>query len=83
MISSLGQILGEEILRVVDLTTRMDSKIRIYGSQELVECPGRRRTNTGREGSPEPMLMGIRLKSGSVAYVRGYRFNRCKSELYN
>lgn len=52
MITSLGQILGEEILRVMQLPQRTDSTLHIYASQETITCPGRKRTNTGREGSP-------------------------------
>jgi hypothetical protein len=51
MIASLGQILGEEVLRVMELPQRADSVIRIHTSQQTVTCPGRERTNTGREGA--------------------------------
>ncbi len=51
MIASLGQFLGEEILRVMRLPQRFYSTVRIYASQQTVTCPGRTRTNTGREGA--------------------------------
>ena len=58
MISSLGQILGEEVLRVISLPQRPDSVIAIQGSKEIITCPGRKRTNTGREGAPGTYVDG-------------------------
>jgi hypothetical protein len=58
MIASLGQILGEEVLRVMELPQKADSEIRIYASQQTVTCPGRERTNTGREGAPGTYVDG-------------------------
>lgn len=52
MISSMGQLLGEEIIRIVMLPQRTESVIGIFSAQETITCPGRRRTNTGREGAP-------------------------------
>ncbi len=51
MISSLGQLLAEEILNVLDNTKRYETKVSISGGQKVVTCPGRKRTNTGREGA--------------------------------
>lgn len=51
MISSLGQLLAEEVLRVMSLPQVKDSSLSIYSSQKMISCPGRIRTNTGREGS--------------------------------
>lgn len=58
MISSMGQILGEEVLRVTKMPQRQNSEISIYGSQEILTCPGRTRTNTGREGAPGTYVDG-------------------------
>jgi hypothetical protein len=52
MILSMGQFLGEEVLRVMRDMERMESSIRIHGGHEIVSCPGRERTNTGRAGFP-------------------------------
>ncbi len=49
---SEGQLLGEEVIRVMTNMTRMDPNPRIRGAQTTINCPGRRRTNTGREGEP-------------------------------
>jgi hypothetical protein len=47
---SEGQILGEEVIRVMTNSTRTEQTVRIWGSQTDVSCPGRRRTDQGREG---------------------------------
>ena len=49
---SLGQILGEETIRVMTHTRKMASEVRIWGAQEILNCPGRKRTDTAREGTP-------------------------------
>jgi hypothetical protein len=58
MIVSLGQILGEEVLRVMELPQMADSMIYIHASRQTVTCPGRERTNTGREGAPGTYVDG-------------------------
>jgi hypothetical protein len=53
MINSFGQIMGEEVIRVLQQTKRLNDEIRIYGSQKIVTCPGRTRTDTdNRQGKP-------------------------------
>ena len=52
MILSMGQFLGEEVLRVMRNMERMETAIRIDGRHKLVTCPGRERTNQGRAGYP-------------------------------
>jgi neutral ceramidase len=52
MMESEGQMLGEEVIRVMTVTTKMTGNVRIAGAQKTVTCPGRTRTNTGREGTP-------------------------------
>lgn len=49
---SLGQILGEETIRVMTHTRDMSDEVRIWGVQEILDCPGRRRLDTHREGMP-------------------------------
>lgn len=84
MISSLGQILGEEVLRVTHLPQASDSLIAISGSKEILTCPGRTRTNTGREGAPgtyedgEPVkiqLSLLRLGDVAIAAVNAEVYN--------
>jgi neutral ceramidase len=50
MILSMGQFLGEEVLHVMRSIDRTVTNARIYGDQEIITCPGRKRTNSGRAG---------------------------------
>jgi hypothetical protein len=50
-IESEGQLLGEEIIRIMTNTRKMAADVSIWGGQDTLSCPGRRRTNTGREGA--------------------------------
>ena len=49
-IESEGQLLGEEIIRVMTNTANMSGDVAIAGAQKTISCPGRQRTNAGREG---------------------------------
>jgi len=49
--------MAEEVVRVMDAgkidpTKQTSSEVRIWGGSKTVTCPGRTRTNTGREGAP-------------------------------
>lgn len=50
MITSMGQMLGEEVLRVVREAKRGEADGRIFGKATTITCPGRVRTNEGRGG---------------------------------
>jgi neutral ceramidase len=71
---SEGQVLGEKVIRVMTNSTRMEQDVRIWGSQTVVNCPGRKRTDQGREGmaatyvdaDPVPIRLGV-LGIGDVA----------------
>jgi len=59
IISSIGQLLGEEVISVLEKTKNLNDKITIYGSQRVVTCPGRTRTDTNnREGKPGTYIDG-------------------------
>ena len=47
-----GAVLGEEVIRVMTDTTQLSADVRIAGAQKMVTCPGRMRTDKGREGTP-------------------------------
>src|SRR5215472_2854659 len=49
-IESEGQLLGEEVIRVMTKTRKMSSDVAIGGAQKTISCAGRQRTNAGREG---------------------------------
>lgn len=50
MAVSMGQFLGEEVLRVMRGIERTSTTAPILAGQKMVTCPGRERTNTGRGG---------------------------------
>lgn len=50
MVLSMGQFLGEEVLRAFRGARRTDTTVQIHGSVATVSCPGRERTNQGRAG---------------------------------
>lgn len=84
MIVSLGQILGEEILRVMELPQRTESAISISTSQNTVTCPGRTRTNTGREGAPGTYIEGapVNIKL-SLLRIGNIAICGVNAEVYN
>jgi hypothetical protein len=44
-IESEGQVLGEEVIRVMTFTKPPADEVRIAGAQKVFTCPGRKRTN--------------------------------------
>ena len=84
MITSMGQLLGEEIIRTMKLTQRTDTQMSIYSSQNIVTCPGRKRIDTGRQGTPGTYVDGdpvnIRL---SLLMLGDIAFAGVDAEVYN
>ena len=74
VMDSEGVLLGEEVIRVMTNTTRMESDPVISASQDVTTCPGRRRLDKAREGTPGsyedgdpvPIRLGV-LRIGDVA----------------
>jgi neutral ceramidase len=59
MLDTMGQMLGEEVLHVMRAgLERPSGTAVIAGSQASVTCPGRRRTDSGREGFPGTYVPG-------------------------
>jgi neutral ceramidase len=52
VMDSEGILLGEEVIRIMTNMSRMDASPRIAGAQTIVTCPGRKRVDTTREGTP-------------------------------
>lgn len=50
MTVSMGQFLGEEVLKVMRETERKSTSAPIFAGQKMLTCPGRERTNQGRGG---------------------------------
>lgn len=57
---SEGEILDEEVIRVMTNSTRTETNVRIWGSQTEVSCPGRKRIDQGREGMTASYVEAIR-----------------------
>jgi len=47
-----GVLIGEEAIRVMSDTTRMSTSPAITADQKMITCPGRKRIDSVREGSP-------------------------------
>ena len=81
---SEGDVLGEEVIRVMTNSTRYEDHVRIAGSQTEILCPGRTRTDKGREGMAGtysdgpavPIRIGV-LGIGDVALTH------VDAEIYN
>ncbi|HEY3441594.1 MAG TPA: neutral/alkaline non-lysosomal ceramidase N-terminal domain-containing protein [Paludibaculum sp.] len=74
VMESEGVLLAEEVIRVMSNITRTESAPRIAAATTTVTCPGRRRTDTVREGAPgtyvdgDPVNIGLGLiRIGNVA----------------
>jgi hypothetical protein len=73
MVGSMGQFLGEEVLRVMRGIERKETSATLHGSHATIRCPGRERTNQGRagfegtyrEGPPVEIRLGL-LSVGDV-----------------
>lgn len=69
-----GLLLGEEVIRVMSNASRMDTNPRIWAAQNTATCPGRKRLDSAREGTPGSyedgdavhMRLGV-LRIGNVA----------------
>lgn len=62
-VDTMGRVMAEEVVRVMDkaktdATKKSSSDVRIWGGGKTVTCPGRTRTNTGREGAPGTYVDG-------------------------
>lgn len=73
MVLSMGQFLGEEVLRVMRSSELAESSVALDGGSSTITCPGRERTNQGRagfegaykEGNPVEIRLGL-LRLGDV-----------------
>jgi neutral ceramidase len=61
MLSSMGQMLGEEVLHVMRGRRRTASSVQLSGGQKSISCPGRERTDQGRAG-----VDGVYKEAGPV-----------------
>jgi len=74
VMDSEGVLLGEEAIRVMSNITQLNPDPRITAAQKTVTCPGRKRTDTGREGmagsyqdgDPVNIRLGV-MRIGDIA----------------
>jgi neutral ceramidase len=74
VIESEGVLLGEEVIRVTTNIKRLEASPSITAGQKIVTCPGRKRTDTAREGTagtyedgdPVEIRLGV-LRIGNIA----------------
>jgi neutral ceramidase len=83
-IESEGQLLGEEVIRIMTNTRKMGGDVSIWGAQKTLTCPGRLRTNTGREGSPGTYQDGdpVNIRLG-VLGIGNIALTTVNAEVYN
>ncbi len=83
-VDSMGRVMGEEVLRVMSTTKNTSSAVRIWGGRKTLTCPGRDRTNTGREGAPGTYVDGepVNIRIGVLA-VGSTAFAMVNAEVYN
>lgn len=83
-IDALGTILGEEAIRVMSNIDQLDSDVRIWGIQDILTLPGRKRTNTGREGEPGTYEDGpsVNFRLGFLG-IGNIALSTIDTEIYN
>jgi len=84
MIVSMGQMLGEEVLRVVRESQKGEADGRIFGKTTTITCPGRERTNEGRGGIAGTYKDGppVELKLG-LLMIDDVAIGAVNGEVYN
>lgn len=84
MVKAEGEIISQEILRVAQHTDNFTGNVRIWGGAKTIDCPGRTRTDSGREGMQGQYVDGapvhIRLALLTVGPIA---FSAVNAEVYN
>lgn len=84
MVKAEGEIISQEVMRVMQHTDNFNGDVRIWGGATTIECPGRIRTDYGREGMqgqytdgpPVHIRLGL-LRIGPIA------LSAVNAEVYN
>jgi hypothetical protein len=81
---ALGVLLGEETIRVMTSISNLSNEVNIWGKQEILTLPGRKRTNTGREGSPGEYEEGpdVKIRVGLLG-IGDIALAGVNAEVYN
>jgi neutral ceramidase len=68
VMDSEGVLLGEEVIRVMTNVKRLDASPTIEAAQKTVTCPGRKRTDNAREGTPGTYEDGdpVNIRLGAI-----------------
>lgn len=68
VMDSEGVLLGEEVIRVMTNIQRLDVSPSITAAQKIVTCPGRKRIDTAREGTPGTYEDGdpVNIRLGAI-----------------
>jgi hypothetical protein len=84
MVKAEGQIISQEILRVMQHTDNFGGEVRIWGGAKTIECPGRTRTDSGREGMQGQYVDGapLHIRLGLLT-VGPIAFGGVNAEVYN
>ena len=84
MITSMGQMLGEEVLHVMREAKNSESDGRILGKAVTISCPGRERTNEGRGGYPGTYKDGPPVQIGiGLLMIDDIAIGTVNGEVYN
>jgi hypothetical protein len=84
VMDSEGVLLGEEVIRVMTNIKRLNASPSIAGEQKMVTCPGRKRTDTAREGTPGTYVDGdpVNIRMG-VLRVGDIALTSVDAEIYS
>jgi len=84
MITSMGQLLGEEVLRTMRESTHSQADGQILARTQTVTCPGRERTNEGRGGYPGTYKDGPPVQIGlGLLMIGDIAIGAVNGEVYN
>jgi neutral ceramidase len=83
VMDSEGVLLGEEVIRVMTNIKRLDPSPTIAAGQKTVTCPGRKRTDSGREGHPGTYVDGdpVAIRLGALR-IGNIALTSVDAELY-
>jgi hypothetical protein len=83
-VDSMGRVMGEEVLRVMDTTKKISSDVRIWGGAKTFSCPGRNRTDNRREGGPGTYVEGepVNIRLGLLT-IGNTALASVNAEVYN
>lgn len=83
IMDSEGVLLGEEVIRVMTNITRLDANPSMAAEQKTVTCPGRKRTDAGREGLPGTYVNGdpVEIRLGALR-IGNIALTSVDAELY-